>query len=162
MVSAGAYDQVLRDWIAARMPDIGDAMPAAPFDAIDKMLQAVVTFATEPIGASGAAAQVGGASAASGGGRGGDGGLSRALDQTTLPTLKSDTGYDTLAASVPGMLPIAQADALVGKSEILDKAMSIGGSAGVWQCANLGVMQQDVNTVTRATETMRIPDHLLN
>ena len=38
VVSAGAYDQVLRDWIAARMPDIGDAMPATPFDAIDKML----------------------------------------------------------------------------------------------------------------------------
>ena len=162
VVSAGAYDQALRDWIAARMPDIGDAMPAAPFDAIDKMLQAVVTFATEPIGASGAAAQVGGASAAPGGGRGGDGGLSRALDQTTLPARKSDTGYDTLAPCVPGMLPIAQADALVGKSEILDKAMSVGGAAGVWQCANLGVWQQEVNTVTGATETLRVPDHLFN
>jgi hypothetical protein len=113
VVSAGAYDQVLRDWIATRMPDIADAMPAAPFDAIGKMLQAVSTFATEPIGASGAVAQVGDASAASGGGRAGDGGLSRALDQTTLPALNSDTGYDTLAASVPGcffptgMLPIA-------------------------------------------------------
>ena len=68
VVSAGAYDQVLRDWIAARMPDIGDAMPAAPFDAIDKMLQAVVAFATEPIGASGAAGQTGGAGATTGGG----------------------------------------------------------------------------------------------
>ena len=67
---AGAYDQVLRDWIATRMPDIGDAMPAAPFGAIGKMLQAAITFATEPIGASGAVAQVGDASAASGGGRG--------------------------------------------------------------------------------------------
>ena len=76
VVSAGAYDQVLRDWISARIPDIGDAMPAAPFDAIDKMLQAVVTFATDPIVASGAATQVGGAGAASGGGRGGDWGLS--------------------------------------------------------------------------------------
>ena len=68
VVSAGAYDQVLRDWIAARMPDIGDAMPAAPFDAIGKMLQAVVAFATEPIGASGAAGQTGGAGATTGGG----------------------------------------------------------------------------------------------
>jgi hypothetical protein len=93
VVTAGAYEKVLRDWIAARMPDIGDAMPAAPFGAIDKMLQAAVTFATEPIGASGAAAQVGGASAAPGGGRRGDGGLSRALDQTTLPALKSDIGH---------------------------------------------------------------------
>ena len=68
VVSAGAYDQVLRDWIAARMPDIGDAMPATPFDAIDKMLQAVVAFASEPIGASGAAGQTGGAGATTGGG----------------------------------------------------------------------------------------------
>ena len=104
VVSAGASGQVLRDWIAARMPDIGDAMPAAPFDAIGKMLHAVVTFATDPIGASGAAPQVGGASAASGGGRGCGWGFSRALDQAVLPALKSDTGYDTLAASVPGML----------------------------------------------------------
>jgi hypothetical protein len=152
VVSAGAYDQVLRDWIAARMPDIGDAMPVTPFDAIDKMLQAVVAFASEPIGASGAAGQTGGAGATTGGGRGGDGGLSRALDQTTLPALKSDTGYGTLAPCVPGMLPITQAGALVAKSEILDKAMSVGGSAGVWQCANLGVRKQEVNIDTGATE----------
>ena len=163
VVSAGAYDQVLRDWIAARMPGIGDAMPATPFDAIDKMLQAVVTFASEPLGASGAAGQTGGAGATTGGGgRGGDGDLSRALDHTTLPALKSDTGYDTLAPCVPGMLPITQADALVAKSEILDKAMSVGGSAGVWQCANLGVYKQEVNVDTGATETLRVPDHLLN
>ena len=162
VVSAGAYDQVLRDWIAARMPGIGDAMPATPFDAIDKMLQAVVTFASEPLGASGAAGQTGGAGATTGGGRGGDGDLSRALDHTTLPALKSDTGYDTLAPCVPGMLPITQADALVAKSDILDTAMSVGGSAGVWQCANLGVYKTEVNVDTGATERLRVPDHLLN
>ena len=162
VVSAGAYDQVLRDWIAARMPDIGNAMPATPFDAIDTMLQAVVAFATDPIGASGAAGQTGGAGAATGGGRGGDGGLSRALDQTTLPALKSDTGYDTLAPCVPGMLPITQADALVGKTDLLDSAMSTKGSAGVWQCANLGVWKKEVNVDTGESETLRVPDHLLN
>ena len=40
--------------------------------------------------------------------------------------------------------------------------MSVGGSAGVWQCANLGVYKQEVNVDTGATETLRVPDHLLN
>ena len=31
----------------------------------------------------------------------------------------------------------------------------------MWQCANLGVMRQEVIVLTGATETMRIPDHKL-
>ena len=63
--------------------------------------------------------------------------LAEALDSTKMPATKGEDGHEKLVPLPPGMLPHAQADALVAKKEILDDAVALGQTLeGADACAN--------------------------
>ena len=165
-VGAGAFDDVLKRWIAAT-PALAAALPSVPLICSGTLLRTIyAVHGTDDSGGGGGGSRSG--STAAGGGGGGDsssdvGRLAAAIDSSKLPETKGEDGHARVVPLPKGMLPIAQAELLITKRPILDAAVALGQSAaGSSACANLGVTHDIVDPDTGMTTQKRLCDPLLN
>lgn len=164
VVGTGAYDDKMKEWIAERIDAFRAAVPSVPFTDVGALLRMVVSFAD----AAAAPAPAPAPAAAGGGGAGttlgrSDRLLAEALDNTKMPSAKGEDGIDRLVPLPPGTLPLAQAEELVAKVDIMQAAVALGQTAaGADACANLGVMVDQVDAATGRTSKVRNCDALLN
>ena len=167
VAGAGAYDDVIKQWIRDNEASLVGSLPPAPFTDPAPLLRLIVATVAAGAGAtSGSSAGAGAAMSAPGGGGGGggsrDSALAEALDTTKLPAAKGEDGHEKVVPLPAGFLSIVQADALVPKRHLLEAALSLGQSeSGADACANLGVIQNVVDAVTGEVTKVRQSDEAL-
>ena len=136
VAGAGAYDDVIKQWIRDSEASLVGSLPPAPFTDPAPLLRLIVATVAAGAGAtSGGSAGASAAMTAPGGGGGGGGGrdsvLAEALDTTKLPAAKGEDGHEKAVPLPAGVLSIIQADALVSKRPLIEAALSLGQSGQV-------------------------------
>ena len=148
LVRAGAIDAVLKSWVEAKLDMLAHATRGVPLVDMGGMLQLVVTIvdldAVPPADDGGGSGGGGGSSGGGGGGKSSTNDLAKALDGTRLHSVKGEDGHEKLVPLAGGMLPLVQAESLVGKHDVLEQAVALGNTpAGALACANLGVITEE-------------------
>ena len=167
VAGAGAYDDVIKTWIGDNEAALASKLPPTPFTDPGPLLRLLVATMATSAGATSGSTAAAGATAPSGGGGGGSGGgrdglLAEALDTTKLPSAKGEDGHEKVVPLPAGFLSMVQAEAIVPKRHLLDAALGLGQSAaGADACANLGVIQNVVDSVTGEVTRVRQSDEAL-
>ena len=167
VAGAGAYDDVIKTWIGDNEAALANKLPPTPFTDPGPLLRLLVATMASSTGATSGSSAAAGATAPSGGGGGGSGGgrdglLAEALDTTKLPSAKGEDGHEKVVPLPAGFLSMVQAEAIVPKRHLLDAALGLGQSAaGADACANLGVIQNVVDSVTGVVTRVRQSDEAL-
>ena len=167
VAGAGAYDDAIKTWIGDNEAALASKLPPTPFTDPGPLLRLLVATMATSAGAASGSTTAAGATAPSGGGGGGSGGgrgglLAEALDTTKLPSAKGEDGHEKVVPLPAGFLSMVQAEAIVPKRHLLDAALGLGQSAaGADACANLGVIQNVVDSVTGEVTRVRQSDEAL-
>ena len=167
VAGAGAYGDAIKTWIQDNEAALAGKLPPTPFTDPGPLLRLLVAAMATSAGAASGSTTEAGATAPSGGGGGGSGGgrgglLAEALDTTKLPSAKGEDGHEKVVPLPAGFLSMVQAEAIVPKRHLLEAALSLGQSAaGADACANLGVIQDVVDSVTGEVTRLRQSDEAL-
>ena len=157
----------VKTWIGDNEAALASKLPPTPFTDPGPLLRLLVATMATSAGATSGSTAAAGATAPSGGGGGGSGGgrdglLAEALDTTKLPSAKGEDGHEKVVPLPAGFLSMVQAEAIVPKRHLLDAALGLGQSAaGADACANLGVIQNVVDSVTGEVTRVRQSDEAL-
>ena len=167
VAGAGAYDDAIKKWIQDNEAALVGKLPPAPFTDPGPLLRLLVATMATSAGAASGSTTAAGATAPSGGGGGGSGGgrdglLAEALDTTKLPSAKGEDGHEKVVPLPADFLSLIQAEALVPRRPLLEAALVLGQTAaGADACANLGVIQNVVDSETGEVTRVRQSDEAL-